>query len=217
MMGDRDYRQFIRSAMDSLGRELRPEIDAGDPKTIHIDEVTRCMRRSYYDRDSPLDEAPRGFNDLLAGMLRRLGYAPEEASYDLGGMRLVGRPDMIVDDVVMIFRPASSPPDAPEAGDMLYLNACMWVHGKTDGVVVYVTGDRSESSFSLTRDKKMFEETVRRVRVLGDLLAEGKRLPILEPSAECSSCQYYQRCYTKERISKPIKISDLVGLGKEKS
>ena len=216
-MGDRDYRQFIRNAMASIGRELRPAIDPADARTIHVDEVTRCMRRSYYDRDSPLDEAPRGFNELLAGMLRRLGYAPDQASYDLGGTNLVGRADMIVDDVVMIFRPAQDPPETPVAGDMLYLNACMWIHDKHDGVIVYVTGDRSESSFSLTRDKKMFEETVRRARVLGDLLAERKRVPILEPSSECARCQYYNRCYTKERISKPIKISELVGLGKDKS
>ncbi len=216
MMGDRDYRRFIRDTMDSISAELRPKIDGTDTKTIHIDEVARCMRRSYYDRNSPLTEAPRGFNDLLAGMLRKLGYAPDQETYDLGGINLAGRADMIVDDIVMIFRPAEIPPEIPDSGDLIYLNACMWIHEKTDGVIVYVTGDANESSFSLTRDKKMFEETVRRVRVLGDLLAEGGRTPILEPSGECASCQYYERCYTKERVSKPIKISDLVGMGKEK-
>ena len=45
----------------------------------------------------------------------------------------------------------------------------------------------------------MFEETARRVRVLHDLLVE-KKTPILEPSSECSTCQYYQRCYTKQKI-----------------
>lgn len=215
MMGDRDYRQFIRNAMDSIGRELQPKIDPADAKTIHIDEVTHCMRRSYYDRDSPLDDVPRGFNDLLAGMLRKLGFAPDQVSYDIGDTNLVGRADMIIDDVVMIFRPAQSPPKIPYPVDMLNLNACMWIHDKREGVIVYISGDQTESAFSVARDKKMFEETVRRVRVLGDLLAERKRLPILEPSSECTTCQYYQRCYTKERISKPIKLTDLVGLSKD--
>lgn len=212
MMGDRNYREFIRNTMDSIRAELRPKIDSADSKTIHIDEVARCMRRSYYDRDSPLDEAPHGFNELLAGMLRKLGYAPEYAAYDIGDTKLMGRADMLVDDIVMIFRPAELAPEIPDAGDLIYLNACMWIHDKLEGVIVYVTGDSNESSFSLTRDKKMFEETVRRVRVLGDLLAERKRVPILEPSSECTTCQYYERCYTKERISKPIKLSELVGL-----
>lgn len=211
-MGDRDYRQFIRSTMDSIRDELRPQIDAKDPKTIHIDEVAGCMRRAYYDRDSPLDKLPQGFSTLLAGMLRKLGYAPKQASYDVGGVNLVGRADVIIDDVIMIFRPATKPPEIPEGGDMIYLNACMWIHDKREGVIVYVTGDTSESSFSLTRDKKMFEETVRRVRVLADLLSEGKRVPILEPSSECTTCQYYERCFTKERVSKPINLSELVGI-----
>lgn len=215
MMGDRNYRQFIRDTIDSISADLRPKIDPADPKTIYIDEVARCMRRSYYDRNSSLVEPARGFNYLLAGMLRKLGYAPELASYDIGGVKLAGRADMIVDDTVMIFRPAGAAPDLPESGDLIYLNACMWIHNKLDGVVVYITGNADETSFSLTRDKKMFEETVRRVRVLADLLAEKKRVPILEPSGECTSCQYYERCYTKERISKPIKISDLVGINRD--
>ena len=213
-MGDRDYRQFIRNAMESIAHELRPSIDGADSKTVHIDEVTRCMRRSYYDRESPIDEAPRGFSELVAGMLRKIGFAPDKASYDIGGVNLVGRADMIIDDVVMIFRPSKLQPEIPLAGDMIYLNACMWIHDKREGVVVYISGDQSESSFSLSRDKKMFEETVRRVRVLADLLAERKRVPILEPSSECTTCQYYERCYSKERISKSIKISDLVGNNK---
>ena len=69
---------------------------------------------------------------------------------------------------------------------MLYLNACLWMYEKTDGIIVYITNNKQESSFSLTKNKLMFEETARRVRVLHDLLVE-KKTPILEPSSECSS------------------------------
>ena len=58
----------------------------------------------------------------------------------------------------------------------------------------------------------MFEEVVRRVRVLKDLLEE-KKVPILEPSIECSSCQYYERCYVKQKIGKQITLQDLFGIG----
>jgi CRISPR-associated exonuclease Cas4 len=59
----------------------------------------------------------------------------------------------------------------------------------------------------------MFEETVRRVRVLNNLLGE-KKVPILEPSEECSSCQYYERCYLKQKIGRAINLHDLLGLKK---
>jgi CRISPR-associated exonuclease Cas4 len=78
---------------------------------------------------------------------------------------------------------------------------------------VYLTGDGKETSFSLSRGKKMFEEVVRRARVLHDLLKE-KKVPILEPSDECSNCQYYEKCYIRQKIAKTISIKDLVGLNK---
>ncbi|KAF6248858.1 MAG: hypothetical protein DSN69_06270, partial [Nitrosopumilus sp. YT1] len=70
-----------------------------------------------------------------------------------------------------------------------------------------------EITFSLTRNKKMFEETIRRVRVFNDLLKEQKT-PIIEPSSDCSDCQYFERCFMKKKSSKQISLMGI--LGKEK-
>jgi CRISPR-associated exonuclease Cas4 len=59
----------------------------------------------------------------------------------------------------------------------------------------------------------MFEEVVRLIRVLKDLLEE-KKVPILEPTIECNSCQYYERCFVKQRMGKQINIQDLFGMSK---
>lgn len=213
MMGDRDYRSLIKNSIDSLGRELDVQIDTADHSTIHLEEVTGCLRRSYYNRRDPLDIERHGFGELLSGLLRKLGYGAEQASYELGGLTLRGNADMLADDAVILFRPATQPMENPLAGDMLYLNACLWLYNKVDGIIVYITGDRQESSFSLTRNKKMFEETIRRVRVLADLI-DGDKAPILEPSADCEECQYYQRCYTKRKESKQVTLASMLGLGK---
>ncbi len=82
-----------------------------------------------------------------------------------------------------------------------------------EGILIYLTGDQKETSFSLSRDKKMFEEIVRRVRVLNDLLKQ-KKIPIWEPSDECSNCQYYERCYLRQKISRSVSIKDLFGIDK---
>jgi CRISPR-associated exonuclease Cas4 len=87
----------------------------------------------------------------------------------------------------------------------------MWIFNKIDSVIVYITNDGKESSFSVPRDKKMFEETIRRVRVFSNLIEE-KKMPILEPSLECSSCQYYERCYIKKKEGKQFSITDLFGI-----
>ena len=213
MMGDRDYRSLIENAIDSLGRELEVKIDASDTSTIHLEEVVRCLRRSYYDRKDPLDEERGSFSDLVAGLFRKLEYGSKPITYDIDGTTLRGSADMVVDDAVILFRPASQTLENPRAEDLLYLNACMWMYNKLDGVAVYITGDRQESSFSLTKSKRMFEETVRRVRVLEDLL-KGDKVPILEPSANCEECQYYQRCYTKKKESKQVTLASMLGLEK---
>jgi CRISPR-associated exonuclease Cas4 len=214
MMGDRDYRTTIKNAIDSIGRELEIEIDADDFKTINLIEVVKCMRRSYYDRTDPKEIERRGFNDLLSGLLRKLEYGCEPKEFSIDDIKLKGQADMIVDDNVILFRASQTTPDSPHAEDLLYLNACLWIYDKTDGMIIYITSDREEFTFSLTRDKKMFEEVVRRVRVLSDLLKEQKT-PILEPSQNCLDCQYYQRCFISKASSKQLSLSEMLGLSKE--
>jgi CRISPR-associated exonuclease Cas4 len=120
---------------------------------------------------------------------------------------------MLVDDSILLFRSATDELENPQANDVLYLNACMWIYDKTDGIIVYITGDRKETTFALTRSKKMFEEVIRRVRVLHDLLKEQKT-PILEPSSDCSNCQYYERCFMKRKNTKQMSLGDILGMGK---
>ncbi len=212
MMGDRDYRNVIQSALGSIGKELEIEIDSKDIQTIHLHEVTQCLRRSYYDRIEPSEIERRGFNELLSGLLRKLQYGSEPREFAIDDIKLKGQVDMLVDDSILLFRSAIGELETPQANDILYLNACMWIYDKVDGVIVYITGDRKETTFSLTRNKKMFEEVIRRVRVLHDLLKEQKT-PILEPSSDCSNCQYYERCFMKKKMSKQVSILGMMGMG----
>jgi len=214
MMGDRDYRTIIKNAVDSIGRELEIEIDSKDIKTIHLKEVVQCLRRSYYDRIEPKEVERRGFNDLLSGLLRKLQYGSDPKEFAIDDIKLRGQSDMIADDSVILFRPSNLIMETPLANDILYLNACMWIYNKTDGVIIYITGDKEEIMFSLTRDKKMFEEVIRRVRVLNDLLKEQKT-PILEPSTDCIECQYYQRCFITKKNTKHVSLAEMLGLGKD--
>jgi CRISPR-associated exonuclease Cas4 len=213
MMGDRDFRTIIQSALGSIGKELQLDIDPKDTQTIHLQEVVQCLRRSYFDRIDPIEIERRGFNELLSGLLRKLEYGSDPKEFEIDDIRLKGQTDMLVDDVIMLFRPAQNELDNPIANDVLYLNACLWIYDKTEGIIVYITGDRKETTFSLTRNNKMFEEVIRRVRVLNDLLKKQKA-PILEPSMECTECQYYEKCFMKKKNSKHVDIGEMLGLGK---
>ena len=209
-MGDRDFRNITHNAIRSIGNELEIEIDSKDIQTIHLQEVTKCLRRSYYDRIDPNEIERRGFNELLSGLLRKLQYGSEPKEFAIDKIKLKAQVDMITDDSILLFRSALGELENPQANDILFLNACMWIYDKVDGVIVYITGDKKEITFSLTRNKKMFEETIRRVRVFNDLLKEQKT-PIIEPSSDCSDCQYFERCFMKKKSSKQISLMGILG------
>jgi len=214
MMGDRDFRSIIQNAIGSIGKELEIDINAKDTQTIHLQEVVQCLRRSYYNRIEPKEIERRGFNDLLSGLLRKLQYGSEPKEFSIDSINLRGQADMIVDDSILLFRAAANELESPQANDVLYLNACMWIYDKSDGVIIYITGDRKETTFSITRNKKMFEEVIRRVKVLNDLLKEQKT-PILEPSTDCSDCQYFERCFMKKVNTKQMSLAEMLGLDKK--
>ena len=210
-MGDRDYRSVIKNAVESVGRELEYRFKKDDISKIHASEVTGCLRRAFYDRTDEIERDRTSFSDLIGGMFRQLEYGAQPKDFSLEDINLETQADLIVDDLVMVFRSTGEHPESPPAKDLLYINACMYAYDKVDGVIIYITGKGEEISFSVTKNKKMFEETVRRVRVLNDLLKE-KKTPILETSIECSGCQYYERCYTNKKAGKTI---NFFGAGKD--
>ena len=213
-MGDRDYQQIITSAIDSFTRDLRPKIDVKDNKTIHLYEIVRCLRRSYFDRTAPKEIQAVGFYGLIKALLRKTSYGSTQGEFTVDDIKLKAQADMIVDNIVITLQVVTALPENPLPADALYLNACLWVFNKYEGVIVYITGDGKESSFYLSKDKKMFEEFIRRVRVLSSLLGE-KKVPILEPSPECNTCQYYEECYIKKKRSSNISFDSLFGSRKE--
>lgn len=212
MMGDRDYRKTITSAIDAITREVEPQaIDPNDSKTIYLHEVVRCMRRSYFDRFDKSEQENKTFGNLFGGLIRKLPYGSKVGQFAIDEISLKGQPDMIVDDVVIIFKTVPASPETPFASDVLHLNSCLWIFNKTEGVIIYITDDGKESSFALIREKKMFEEVIRRVRVFSNLIGD-KKTPILEPSTECTACQYYERCFMKKHEGKQFSIAELFGV-----
>ena len=214
--GDRDYKQIVRDAIDSIGEDIEFKIDAKDISTIYLQEAVKCLRRSFYDRTDPLETEQTQFNKVLGGLFRKMKSQSSMGNYDMdGGLALKGQVDMIKDDVVLIFRSIDKFPENPMPVDILYVNACMWMFEKIEGVIVYITPDGKEDSFVTNRNQRMFEEVIRRTKVFHDLLNE-KKVPIIEPSTDCQDCQYYERCYIRKKEGKTITISSLFGrFGKE--
>ena len=215
-VGDRDYKQIVKDAINSIGADIEFKIDTKDISTVYLHEATKCLRRSFYDRTDPLETEQTQFNKVLGGLFRKMKSQATMGNYDMdGGLTLKGQVDMIKDDVILIFRSVDKFPENPMPVDILYVNACMWMFEKIEGVIVYITPDGKEDSFVTNRNQRMFEEVIRRTKVFHDLLNE-KKVPIIEPSTDCQDCQYYERCYIRKKEGKTITISSLFGrFGKE--
>ena len=221
-VGDRDYKQIVREAIDSIGEDVQLKFDTKDPNTVYLHEATKCLRRSFYDRTEPLETEQTQFNKVLGGLFRKMKSNATIGKYEMDdGLALKGQVDMIKDDVVLIFRSVNRYPENPLPIDILYVNACMWMFNKIEGVVVYITPDGKEESFVTNRNQKMFEEVIRRTKVFHDLIERRNtdpkaKPPIIEPSIDCLDCQYYERCYIRKKEGKQITISSLFGkFGKE--
>jgi CRISPR-associated exonuclease Cas4 len=199
MLGDRNLRDIIEKTFDRLYNDLDIKIDKGNPDHIHAMEASLCTRLAYYERRDPLpvDNAKKISILLTHGMRKALSNARGE--YKVDSLTLQVDADMIMaDEFVARFEVVPELPEIPHPRHMLYLNACLFALGKPEGLLIYMTGDGKTAEFSLTRNNKMFEEIVRRARVLSTLLKENK-VPILEPSDLCLSCKYYSRCYSREK------------------
>ena len=222
VVGDRDYKQIVRDAIDSIGEDAQLKFDTKDPNIIYLHEATKCLRRSFYDRTEPLETEQTQFNKVLGGLFRKMKSKATIGKYEMdGGLALKGQVDMIEDDVVMIFRAVNRYPENPLPADILFVNACMWMFNKIEGVVVYITPDGKEESFVTNKNQKMFEEVIRRTKVFHDLIERRNtdpkaKPPIIEPSMDCLDCQYYERCYIRKKEGKQITLSSLFGkFGKE--
>jgi len=214
--GDRDYKQVVKDAFDSIDEVVSLKIDTKDINTIYLHEATKCLRRSFYDRMDPLETEQTQFNKVLGGLFRKMKSNATTGKYDMdGGLVLKGEADMIKDDVILIFRSVDKFPENPMPADMLYLNACMWLFDKIEGVIVYITPDGKEDSFVANKNQKMFEEVVRRTKIFHDLLEKNNadpkaKPPIIEPSLDCLDCQYYERCYIKKKTGRTITMGSLL-------
>jgi CRISPR-associated exonuclease Cas4 len=217
MLGARNLRDTIEKSFDKIQDDLSLKIDRSNSDRIHAAEASSCMRLAYYDRRDPLKVTAEAKNlaMLSNGFRRSLGSARGE--YKVDNLSIEVNADLIVaDEFIVRFELASELPEVPKPRHMLYLNACLFAFNKVEGFLIYLDAEGKSIEFSVSKNNRMFEEIVRRARVLSTLLKENKT-PIVEPSELCQRCRYYERCYAvreKEEKGSDL-IAELFGKGKK--
>ena len=214
MLGDIDIRRMIEKTIDKIYDDFQ-NVDKRNPDRIHALEVSRCTRLSYYERKDPLrDDETARMAILLKDSIRRT-FNNIRGEYKVDNLILEVNADMVInEEFILRFEVVANLPEIPHPRDLLYLNACLFAFNKSDGIIMYINLEGKTIGFSVTKNNRMFEEIIRRTRVLNTLLKESK-VPIVEPSDLCLTCKYYQRCYYREKKTSNFSLETLLGLGKK--
>lgn len=215
MLGGRNLKAIIEKAIDGKYEELSTKIDKANADRIHAIEAVNCTRLAYYERKDPLPSETSAKISIFLdhGMRKSLGNI--RAEYKVDSLSLIVDADMIIaDEFVARFIVTPTLPEVPNPRHMLYLNACLFALGKEEGFLIYITAAGDTIEFSISKNNRMFEEVVRRARVLSALLKDGK-VPIVEPSEFCTTCKYFERCYMREKVkgSSSTLLEDIFGKG----
>lgn len=217
MLGGRDLRETIEKTFDKIHDDLSLKVDKTNNERIHALEAATCTRLAYYERRDPLRASSAAKTSMLLNNGFRRALANLRGEYKVDTLELEVVADMIIaDEYVVRFEVVPDIPNEPNPRHLLYLNACLFSFNKREGFLIYIDAKGSSVEFSLIKNNRMFEEIIRRARVLSTLLKENKT-PIVEPSELCQGCKYFERCYAvkydKEKGSDLI--AELFGKGKK--
>lgn len=211
MLGGRNFHKLIEDELIKISKKLALDYDSNG---IHVSEITRCSRLSYFERMDPfVDEYSNALSNIFKGSLTKLlnGITRE---YKVDDLTIYATVDLMIDNEMIInFVPVSKLPEYPHPNDLLYTNASMFIFDIQGGFIVYFTPEGKFAEFSVSESKRMFEQVVRRARILYLLLKE-KKTPVVEPSELCFSCKYFQRCFGQQKESEHL--LDILGIGKKK-
>ena len=211
MLGGRNFHKIIEDELIKASKEQTLDYDTNG---IHVSEITRCSRLSYFERVDPfVDESSNALRKILRGSITRM-LRGKTKQYKIDELTIYATTDLIVsNDMIVNLIPVSKLPDYPHPNDLLYANACLFIFEIQSGFIVYFTPDGKFVEFGVSESKRMFEQVVRRARILHLLLKE-KKTPVVEPSELCFSCKYFQRCFGQQKESEHL--LDILGIGKKK-
>jgi CRISPR-associated exonuclease Cas4 len=218
MLGDRDIKKMIEKTFDKIYTDIDQMAHKDNPDIIHAIEASRCTRLSYYERKDPIPTVSSNakISILLKDGIRR-SFNNINAEYKVDNLTLEVNADAVINNEFIIrFELVTNLPEIPHPRDLLYLNACLFAFNKIEGILIYVTAEGKTVEFSVTKNNRMFEEIIRRARILSTLLKE-KKIPIVEPCDLCLSCKYYERCYSREKKISNFSLEGLFSIGKKGS
>ena len=208
------YVEFlVKRAFRRAHEELAADRSGLGSDVVHVTELTYCLLKSFLERRLGVNYSDDKL--VVLGLGHAAHYIVEEfmggdavrefhVEYDFGSFKLTGKPDLVLDDVVVELKTASRIPEQPFPHHVLQLQAYLHLLDRRYGFIVYIDKRRGRvKAYRVERDPGAWEEIVGRARRLHLALVRGEP-PEPEPGPLCRYCEFRSMCYKAREKARAV-------------
>ena len=202
----KELEDLIRQAILESAREYQQ--DRRD--SIHITDLTTCLRRSYYTKKLgfPLNEKIAFWllfgaviHELLTPVIAKYlnGEREVQTTYKYQGIEIQATADVLADDVVVELKTCNKLPYSPYKSHLEQINAYIHIFDVPKGLIVYISRTQLEVRiFDYYGDADLFYHTLEKAKILKYALDKGVpppcNIPITERKFYCKECPFKDIC-----------------------
>ena len=208
----KELEDLIRQAI--LTKASKYQEDRSD--SIHVTDLTGCIRRSYYIKKHgfPLNER-RAFwllfgaivHEMLTPIIAEHICGEEEVKevYEYKGVKIQATADVLGRDVVVELKTCNKLPYNPYPSHVEQINAYMHIFGKPKGLIVYISrAQLGIRTFEQSGDWDLFKMTLDKAVLLKNAIERGVpppcNLPLHTRKLFCNDCAFRTQCHQDSEL-----------------
>ena len=202
---------------EAFRRYLVKQLRFYDSDTLHVGEVSQCLRKSWYTRrygDKQLKHIGKtkrvilglglSTHYVLEEVLREMGYSTEkqlfkQIVYKGEMLKIAGTPDASSKNHVIELKTCKKIPQQPYDSHVMQLNTYLWMTNCDVGYLVYICKVTGEVKvFDITFSYNRLHEFLERALTLKHHL-KSKQPPPPERTGMCTFCEWKMLCYGEQK------------------
>ncbi|MHA1828793.1 MAG: GxxExxY protein [Candidatus Heimdallarchaeaceae archaeon] len=208
----KELEELIIRAIFNKAKELQE--DRSD--TIHVTDLTGCIRKSYYIKKHgfPLDEKMAFWlifgalvHDILTPVIAEHlnGEREVRTVYEYKGVEIQATVDVLAEDVVVELKTCNKIPYQPYQSHIEQINAYMHFFDVPLGIIVYVSRTQlGVKIFEYYGDWQLLQYTLDKAIILNNALENNTpppcNLPLSERKFYCRECYFKTQCLSDSEM-----------------
>lgn len=190
--------------------ELAKKYQEDRSNTIHVTDLTTCIRKSYYIKKYgfPMDKK-MAFWMLFGALVHEIvnptiaeafnGQTEVRKTYKFGDIEIEATPDILTDNMVIEVKTCARVPERPYSSHQEQINAYLHIFDRPKGLIVYISRTELDiRTFEYYGDAQLFNYTLDKALALYKALESNTppdcNIPLSERKFYCRNCQFRHLC-----------------------